>query len=266
MDSQPQTERGDSVTILDDEQLSESLRSYSDHATRRTAAPSPSSAFPPRPDSVLNNTISNDNNTKSRNLLARVWYHIRAFLRPSRKAVWEKNTEVSIVMSNNKEITRLAHVLFDPQCLGDLISTSFLRNFPGLQYERSEQRFGRTILSSPVPSIGTVDIRWHHEKAKNSTSRSKYSQTRIDNTTCHVVDSKEFDLIIGRPTIDRLELFIANRRLVAPFFRGPNTGIDPKTIEQTEQTAELVRGQAEQEQRRREEERKEKEQRERATR
>ncbi|CAO2647112.1 Nn.00g080340.m01.CDS01 [Neocucurbitaria sp. VM-36] len=188
---------------------------------------------------------------------------MRADSRPNRKPKWEIITEIRISVGVD-EVKRSAVVLFDPQCPKDVISTRFLRNFPGLDYERSSESIGCSITGGErFKSIGRVEIRWHCGKRKPSLSRSPvYYLNCFEESTCLVVESEKFEVMIGRPAIEKLELYRSNHPLVAAF-RGVTIGTDSTHDKQAQQAADIARKQAEQKQRQREKELEEKKEKER---
>ncbi|KAH8639845.1 hypothetical protein IG631_07615 [Alternaria alternata] len=137
--------------------------------------------------------------------------------------MWEPKVRVYVVVGND-EISRTITALLDPQCHENLISTGCLHDsFPEVVYD--------TLVGVPIGtsitgredylSISTIDIRWTgcDDRALQS-NKGLCFRPRVESSTCHVVESEEFDLIIGRPTIDKCKLFKRNRIIAA--FRGIN--------------------------------------------
>jgi hypothetical protein len=64
-----------------------------------------------------------------------------------------------------------------------------------------------SITGAPIHREGEVRIRWYD---------SDYTDTKLMNTTCQIVESKLFDIIIGRATLESLQLFVRNPALIGP--------------------------------------------------
>jgi hypothetical protein len=152
---------------------------------------------------------------------------LRSHRRHQEDNMWERTVLLCIIVGV-EEIKRTAVVLLDPQCPVDVVSTSCLRTkFPGFTYPRS---IGETIGTSitareKYQSIAMVDLRWYGQKgrARKSATEPQF-RSRFEESSCHVVDSEEFELIIGRETIDRLRLYKLNHGIIAAF-RGVASGV-----------------------------------------
>ncbi|KAI4714468.1 hypothetical protein J4E89_000148 [Alternaria sp. Ai002NY15] len=141
--------------------------------------------------------------------------------------MWTPDGYLYLVVGND-EIGRNVKILLDPQSPENVISTRCLSRFPGYTYSASNGvAIGTSITGrEDYLSIAEVDIRWRgsNNKARRFTG-PYFKQTRIESSTCHVVDSDEFDLIIGQPTINELGLFRRNNPIIAAF-RGVNTSMN----------------------------------------
>lgn len=207
---------------------------------------------------------------KGRVLLKRIWRRIKPTSQRKSTLQFEPLTTVAI-MVEGKEIKRSAVLLIDTQCHQNLISSDFLNQFPGVKFDQAQGVFGQSIQGHKMNSMGTIQIRWHCAKFKeNIPGAPEYSLAKFVTSTCLVVDSDLFDVLIGQPTVEKLGLFKANHPLVAPF-RPIHAQADGKTISHLidlrggglltfiattvrhdEQQAKLVREQAKEEQRKRE--------------
>jgi len=141
--------------------------------------------------------------------------------------VWTPDGYVYLVVGNG-EIGRHVKILVDTQSTVDAISTSCVSRYPGYTYSASAGvAIGTSITGREnYLSIAEIEIRWRgiNNQAQRS-SGPYFRQTRIEESTCHVVESDEFDLIIGQPTINRLELLRRKTPILAAF-RGVNTSVN----------------------------------------
>ncbi|KAF2468336.1 uncharacterized protein BDR25DRAFT_316129 [Lindgomyces ingoldianus] len=120
----------------------------------------------------------------------------RRLLVKLRSGSWIRNSHV-VVLQDGDDITssRAVVTMFDTGCRGrnNLISTRALTKIFGLKLEYAEERIiatypdGRACLS-----VGEIDIRWWPEDG-----RPRYEFIRA-----YVLESNEFDLIVGEETIE----------------------------------------------------------------
>lgn len=222
--------------------------------TSASAAPPPTSKTGLPSTSLKPLSVSTSNNP---NLLKRAWRKIKAIVRPNRGSEWEVVTDILIRVGDN-EIKRSGVVLFDPQCPEDLISTHFLKDIPGLKYNESIETFAKSITNEAFNSIGTVDIRWYLGRRRFSlTVWPEYNRARHESSTCRVVKSDDFEVMIGLQTIQRLGLYKSNYPLLAAF-RSPAPAIDSTNVQKTQLTANIEREKAKREKERRQKEKNEK--------
>ncbi len=110
--------------------------------------------------------------------------------------------------------------MFDTGSPIDMISDHFLKKFRGhtLQTSPEAQVIGTGITGRETyTSLGRIDLRWWaRNPGKRSLDRTLHLRPRFEDSSCHIIESKEFDLIIGRNTIDRLNLFEERTSLIAP--------------------------------------------------
>jgi hypothetical protein len=114
---------------------------------------------------------------------------------------------------------RQAVILYDSGIEEDIMSTAYLgarRNPADTMLRRT---FAMSITGAAFDYVGEVEIRW---KDPNFTSY-RYLETR-----CLVVESDFFDIIIGRKTIQRLQLYIRNPAHVAGPTITPRPLVDSK--------------------------------------
>jgi hypothetical protein len=100
-----------------------------------------------------------------------------------------------------------ASILYDSGSEFDFISTDYIRSRREPEYARSRQIIATSITGAPIHREGEVRIRWYD---------SDYTDTKLMNTTCQIVESKLFDIIIGRATLESLQLFVRNPALIGP--------------------------------------------------
>ncbi len=113
-----------------------------------------------------------------------------------------------IIEVENRELKRIAVASFDIAYHSDIVSTRFLQNYPNLVYATLPEDTGETIYGREILQvIGTVDLRWYGRNSERSLLNNVLQfRARFENSSCKVVDSDEFELIIGQDTINRLGL------------------------------------------------------------
>ncbi|KAI8934453.1 hypothetical protein NX059_009184 [Plenodomus lindquistii] len=176
--------------------------------------------------------------------------------RKSYKAVWEGQIMVLIVV-NGVEIGRTANLLLDPGSPLDVIGAGFLTEFPGVDIPKGPV----TVIGGSFPqgkesveSLGTIDIRWYSLKGGSSNILARLNiQSRVEDATCHVVETNDnYDLVIGRSTIDKLQLFTANRKIFAAWRGAQTSSIDSSGVERDQDSNDAQVQQAEQDKKERE--------------
>ena len=173
--------------------------------------------------------------------------------------IWTPEVYVYLLVGGH-EVRATVNVIFDTGSLENIISTSCLREgFHGFAYSRSVgERIGTSLTGcEELLSIATIDIRWRgrNNRAQRPSIGPNY-RYRVETSTCHVVESDEFDLIIGRPTINRLKLFTRNTDIFGGF-RGVNK-VKAENVEQEQKTADAQRDRAKEIKKLREKQEKEK--------
>jgi hypothetical protein len=114
-----------------------------------------------------------------------------------------------------------AVIIYDSGCEQDLVSTAYIASAARSKPMETTPRrtLAMSITGAPFDSLGEVDIRWLDP---NFTSY-RYLETR-----CLVVESDFFDIIIGRKTIQRLQLYVRNSVSVAGQTFRPRPLLDSK--------------------------------------
>ncbi|KAI4914191.1 hypothetical protein J4E85_010703 [Alternaria conjuncta] len=174
--------------------------------------------------------------------------------------MWTPDGYVYLVVGND-EIRRHVKILLDPQSPENVISTHCLSLFPGYTYSASAGvPIGTSITGREnYLSIAEVEIRWNgiNNNARRFTG-PYFRETLYESSTCHVMESDEFYLIIGRPTINRLELFKRNKKRIIAAWRGYNTSVNNENVDDEQESAEDRRKKAKEAQKQREKEEKDK--------
>lgn len=101
---------------------------------------------------------------------------------------------------------RYGVVLYDSGCEYDLISTGYLAERRKPEEDVVKRAFAMSITGEPFDSLGTAGIRWKDDD---------FSSLRYIDTSCLIVESDFFDVIIGRKTMQKLRLFVRNPDLIA---------------------------------------------------
>jgi hypothetical protein len=114
---------------------------------------------------------------------------------------------------------REAVVLYDSGIEEDIMSTAYLGARRNPADTMSRRTFAMSISGAAFDYVDEVEIRW---KDPNFT-RYRFLETR-----CLVVESDFFDIIIGRKTIQRLQLYVRNSAPVAGPTITPRPLLDSK--------------------------------------
>jgi len=141
--------------------------------------------------------------------------------------MWKPDGYVYLVVGND-EIRRHVKILLDPQSPENVISTRCLSRFPGYTYSASAGvPIGHGLTCETYFSIAEVEIRWNgiNDDARRFTG-PYFRDTVHELSTCHVMDTDGFDLIIGQPTIDELKLFKRNKKRIIAAWRGCNNSVN----------------------------------------
>lgn len=116
--------------------------------------------------------------------------------------MWKKVGTVAIPTDDGHEKSLATTIKLDSGCEKvNLISTRLMRKV-GVSYNNSTGvDIGTFVDGKRCQSLGEVEVRWYTEG---------YDMV-FEDATCHVVDSGDFELLIGKVDIDRLQLFKPNR-------------------------------------------------------
>ena len=194
--------------------------------------PSETATLETPPVPITTNT-AHDTQTTEPSVWQRLTTGIKRFvarfcLKKAEGDLWRR--EVCVLLDHgDDELRRTVIALFDPQCEENLISTTCLRNaFPTFEYESSAGvSIGTSITGlEAYMSIAMISIRWseYHARRKRRPNDILYFLPLFYSSNCRVIESNKFDLIIGRRTIDDLELFKRNKDAIAAV-RPVNTNI-----------------------------------------
>jgi hypothetical protein len=116
---------------------------------------------------------------------------------------------------------RQAVIMYDTGCEKDLVSTAYMEACRLPQDTTPRRTFAMSITGAAYDSVGEVDIRWYDPN---------FTRYRYLDATCLVVESNFFDIIIGRRTLEKLQLFVRNPAHVAgPTFAVPTPHVDRET-------------------------------------
>jgi hypothetical protein len=115
----------------------------------------------------------------------------------------------------------LAVVLFDTECQGNLISKSFAERIGMSVGQMSPEPYAYTVTGHRVCSMGSIRARFTVENRENRRSwfrRFKGSPVLL--TPCYasfvIIDSDQFEVIIGKRTINEYRLFDGMHELNSP--------------------------------------------------
>ena len=122
------------------------------------------------------------------------------------KDIWTYSGQVNYEPDDERyNITLEAIILFDSGCKEvNLISARLANRLmgPGKIYKGSPGGAGVLFDGQKLQSLGMLDVRWWiHE-----------FRPRYEEVTCHVVDTELFELVIGRSDMDRLGLYMRDKR------------------------------------------------------
>jgi hypothetical protein len=116
--------------------------------------------------------------------------------------IWNQIGILNFIVEGVEKI-RNAVILFDSQCQLDLVSSTCLHNFGISLTGEDVVTIGCTITGEKILAIGKIEGRW--------TTRHL---NRYESSEFLVVDSANFDVIIGVRTITRTGLYRQRSRLV----------------------------------------------------
>jgi hypothetical protein len=155
----------------------------------------------------------------------------------TRSDTWSVLIDVAYGRQDEYRIT--AKALFDSQCKFDLISTRCAAKL-GLNFNKAvREPLSMTITGHTIYKVGKIDARWHcGEIVRSSSSDKVISFLPLVYDTCFlVIDSEYFDIIIGHPTLDDLELYGRKNNITAPFRPLPPNIAAPASVIATQQGA-----------------------------
>jgi hypothetical protein len=112
-----------------------------------------------------------------------------------------------------------AMALLDSQCEFNMMSTRCAARL-GLKYDDAPRHpLAKTITGHLVYKVGEIRTRWYFEEGVQLSSSDKEITyfRRFEETDLLVIDSNEFDVIIGHPTLLSLGVYEQARNLAAPF-------------------------------------------------
>ncbi|KAH3964271.1 hypothetical protein HBI56_168010 [Parastagonospora nodorum] len=157
-------------------------------------------------------------------LRTRLKLFVKSLLNKPEIDIWNKLGTIAIIVNGRDEIRRAAAIRFDPQCDEDIITTAYLRENFGLTFDTTTGEFLADSITGreEYQSIAIQELRWWTSNL-----------LRFQGSTCHVVDSELFDIIIGKKTIDRLGLYKVRRGMIAAFIsRQPSINKDTSAADQ----------------------------------
>ncbi|KAH3942710.1 hypothetical protein HBI25_053270 [Parastagonospora nodorum] len=157
-------------------------------------------------------------------LRTRLKMFVKSLLNKPEVDIWNKLGTIAIIVNGRDEIRRAAAIRFDPQCDEDIITTAYLRENFGLMFDTTTGEFLADSITGreEYQSIAIQELRWWTSNL-----------LRFQGSTCHVVDSELFDIIIGKKTIDRLGLYKVRRGMIAAFIsRHPSINKDTSAADQ----------------------------------
>jgi hypothetical protein len=119
---------------------------------------------------------------------------------------------------DNSELVKRGVILLDTQSEDDLISTRFARKFLVDLDAANPKPYALTVTGHTVYSVGTMSARWYTEKKRSRLSfRSRGPILwRFIEAEFRIIDSDQFDVIIGKRTIND-HMLLERTSLVAPF-------------------------------------------------
>jgi hypothetical protein len=130
---------------------------------------------------------------------------------------WQGIGDVAYEVGNS-ELVKRGVILLDTQSQDDLISTRFARKFKVDLDNAVPEPYAVTVTGDTVYTVGTMSARWYTEKNRSRLSFKFKGPTlwRFIEAEFRIIDSDQFDVIIGKRTIKVHNLF-ERRSLLAPF-------------------------------------------------
>ncbi|KZM26420.1 uncharacterized protein EKO05_0005921 [Ascochyta rabiei] len=158
---------------------------------------------------------------------------------------WNMPINIIYLMSvYGPEIRRSATGRFDSQSDVDLMSSTYAVRVLGLHFDNANSvPVGKTITGEVVHSIGQVTARWGptQDATLSSPSGDKITLTaKTYHATFHVIDSDEFDVYIGHPSLVKNGLYGKKPKVLNPF-RSYGSAAGPTATSNSAQDQEYLR-------------------------
>jgi hypothetical protein len=125
---------------------------------------------------------------------------------------------ISYKVGNNDELQETL-ALFDTQCPGDWTSVSFVKETWGVDFSGQPRScVAGTLNGVAVQSFGRINLAWSSRDNRSGWLRGKLSfKPKTYRASFEVIDTEDFNIIIGQKSIARHKLLILNNRLFGLF-------------------------------------------------
>lgn len=125
---------------------------------------------------------------------------------------------ISRLIGNNDESEETL-ALFDTQCPSDWTSVSFVRETWGEDFSgRPKSEIAGTLNGGAVQSFGRIDLVWSSRDNRGDWWPGKLSfKPKTYRASFEVIDTDDFDVIIGQKSIAHHKLLVVNNRLFGLF-------------------------------------------------
>ncbi|OAL53456.1 hypothetical protein IQ07DRAFT_597765 [Pyrenochaeta sp. DS3sAY3a] len=121
---------------------------------------------------------------------------------------------VALILADVNEVQRQNKgvIMFDTGSDHNLVSEDFLnRAFPDLAYGgKHYEPFAEGVAGEALMSKGTVQLAWYCGSAR-CPGKGPRTRSKFETGTFQIVKTNHYEIIVGRPDIERLKLFPANR-------------------------------------------------------
>jgi hypothetical protein len=126
-----------------------------------------------------------------------------------------RNIRLVYTAPDQDDISREAVAEIDTKSPGDYVSVRLVRQLLGIDYSiRPRTRVATTLQHGEIHSVGEITLRWTARNNKRGWVLGMPSfSPRYYTTTFEVIDTTEFDVILGRACINKYKLLKLDNRI-----------------------------------------------------
>jgi hypothetical protein len=130
---------------------------------------------------------------------------------------YKRYIRISYKIDNN-DVSEYPLASFDTQCPGDWISVPFVRESWDLDFSGRPKTNVGIFNGVPVFSLGHIELAWSSRDNRSEWSLGKLSfKPKTYRAIFEVIDTDDWDVIIGQKSISQLKLLTLNNRIFGSF-------------------------------------------------